>query len=125
MKTANGTLTINSDLSATRTSDPVYVNQMWAVALQLIFTGTPAGNFKIQFSNDPGDPTAASAAVAATGVVDWTDVPSPTAVTVSAAGGLGINLTDMAYVWIRLVWTATGAGTAPVLTVARYNAKNS
>ncbi|MEZ0208595.1 MAG: hypothetical protein ACAH17_00255 [Candidatus Paceibacterota bacterium] len=104
-------------LAASANLKPLWIGQSALAAIQLIYTGTPAGNFKLQGSCDPGQPNAQSEAQQYAGVSNWTDVTSTT--TISAAGSTMYNIADPGYYWVRVVWTATGAGSTPVLTQAR------
>jgi len=123
MKVSNDSISFSStDLSASRNSEPVNVQNVVNYAVQLVFTGTPAGNFKLQASCDEGQPAATTEAQRASGVVNWTDV-ADTATTVSAAGNLMYDVTNAGHNWFRVVYTATGAGTTPVLTSSRFNTK--
>lgn len=110
--------TVNGALGSSANFKPVWIENSMSYSIQLTFTGTPAGNFKLQGSNDVGQPQAAAESQRSSGVVNWTDVPS-TQTTVSAAGSLLYNVEIAGYSWVRVVWTATGAGTTPILTVAR------
>jgi hypothetical protein len=122
MKISNDSLiTASVDLSSSSNLMAYYIGHVGLAAVQLVYTGTPAGNFKIQGSCDRGQPNASSESQQAVGVTNWSDVSSAT--TISAAGSLIINLPDPGYQWIRVAWTATGAGTTPFLTVARATTK--
>lgn len=109
-------LSLNANLK------PIWLGHIVNYSIQLVFTGTPAGNFKLQMSNDPGQPSAASEAEQTSGVVNWTDI-ADSAFTVSAAGNVAWDVQNAGYEWVRVVWTATGAGTSPLLTVARCKVK--
>jgi hypothetical protein len=82
-----------------------------AVSIQLVYTGTPSGNWKLQVSNDLSAPS------------NWTDVANSSN-TISAAGNLTYEVTDCTVEWLRAAYTATGAGTAPVLSSARAKVKS-
>lgn len=122
MKISNDSMIASPvDLAASANLSGLYIGHVGIAAVQLVYTGTPAGNFKIQGSCDAGQPSAQAESQRLIGVSNWSDVSSAT--TVSAAGSLIINLPDPGYQWLRVVWTATGAGTSPLLTVARLNTK--
>jgi hypothetical protein len=102
------TVTINANTN----SSPVSVEHLITWSIQAVWTGTPTGTFKVQFSND-----IASDAIG-TGVTNWTDVPSGmftnggTAPS-GSAGNFSISSRDhVNYEWIRLVYTST-SGTGP------------
>lgn len=102
----------NLTLGETRNLAAIPMGDNVDASVQLVWTGTPAGNFKLQVSNDPVNTTPAN----------WTDVAN-TETTVSAAGSLVFEFPDCTVEHLRVVYTATGAGTAPVLTVARAKTK--
>lgn len=108
------------DLSEHANLEPVHIGQSAIVAVQLVYTGTPAGSFKLQGSCDKGNPNAQarSSTSQQAGVTNWTDLGVSSGA-ISAAGSTLFNVIDPGYNWIRVVWTKTGAGTTPVLTVAQ------
>lgn len=123
MRIFNESLTLNStSMSANITSDPIYLGHIGYYSIQLVYTGTPDGTFKLQLSNDMGSPQAAEQANEDFKIVNWTDIANTT-VAVSAAGDLSYNVENAGYRWVRVVWTADSAGTTPVLTSARANGK--
>lgn len=82
--------------------------QIWAssiIQLSLIGAGTAslAGTVKMQASNDFDNTADLTGFV----VTNWVDVASVT-VDLSAAGSIIIPKTDIAYQWIRFVFTASG-----------------
>jgi hypothetical protein len=88
--------------------------------MQLVFTGTPTGSFKLQISNDEGNPSAAKEEDRDFGIVNWTDMADSTQ-SISAAGNHAYEVQNAGHRWVRLVYTATlGPGT---ITSARFNVK--
>lgn len=121
MRIANDVLSFDStDLSANRTSEPVWLGHIANYSIQLVFTGTPGGNFKLQCSNDEGNPAAAKEVDRDWEVVNWTDV-ADSAFTVSAAGDVTWDVQNAGYRWVRVVWTQTSS--TGTLTSARFNCK--
>lgn len=90
--------------------------------IQLVFTGTPTGTFKLQASSDN------SATMTAAGQfpyqpINWTDVLNSPQV-VSAAGTLMWNVEWASYNFVRVVYTDGSGGTSTaVMTVSTMNVK--
>jgi hypothetical protein len=102
------------------------LENMFGYSIQVVFTGTPNGTFKLQASADPV--TAAGQVFGANGAVtytptNWSDV-SLSPVIVSAAGNYMWNVIDTMYNYVRLVYTdASGGVSTAVLTVSTFNGK--
>lgn len=122
MRIGNDNLQIDGvDMSVEITSEPLWLGHIVNYSLQFVFTGSPSGNFKLQCSNDAGNPNAGKEVPPADyEVVNYTDV-ADSAVTVSGAGNVTYDVQNAGYRWVRFVWTPTsGSGT---LTSARFNIK--
>jgi len=122
MRIGNDELNINSDISVNRVSEPIWLGHICNYSIQLVFTGTPDGVFKLQLSNDAGNPTASKEADRDYQITNWTDIGGSSQI-VSAAGDLSYQVENAGYRWVRLVYEATSPGTTPVLTSARFNIK--
>lgn len=110
----------STDLSSAQTSQAIYLGHIVDYAIQIFFTGTPGGNFKLQVSNDEGEIDSQTRLVQSRNVVNWTDV-ADSAFTVAAAGNVFWDVQNAGHRWVRVVWTATsGSGT---ITSARVNGK--
>lgn len=109
----------DSDMQDAISSDPIYLGHIAHFSIQLVYTGTPNGAFKIQVSNDLG---AVEDKIDLAQITNWTDLPnSSTAIT--AAGSMLFNESDIPYRWARLVWTDSSSGDPSTVTVARVNLK--
>lgn len=90
--------------------------------IQVVFTGTPTGTFKLQASADN------SATMTAAGQVpysptNWTDVLNSSQA-VSSAGTIMWNVEWASYNFVRIVYTDGSGGTSTaVITVATMNVK--
>lgn len=99
---------------------PLYLGSIADYSIQLVFSGTPVGSWKLQVSNDPGRITANSESGKYTGVTNWTDLTG-SAQSITEAGDHTWNAKGTGYLWVRVVWTrVSGTGT---LTSARQNVK--
>lgn len=113
-------------MNATLNSSALQLENMFGYAIQIVFTGTPTGSFKLQSSCDPV--TAAGQKFGANGAVtfsptNWTDIADST-FTVSAAGNVEWNVTDVMYNYVRVVYTDTSSGASTaIITSATFNGK--
>lgn len=92
------------------TSTAFWLDQVFIIAIQALFTGTAAGTVKLQGSCDRGSVSPLNPA-GGLGITTWTDIAnSSTAVT--GAGSVTWNFTGVGYEWIRVVYTSSsGTGT--------------
>ncbi len=121
MRIANDTLiAATTSLAANWTSEAVYLGHIYSFSIQLVFSGTPTGTFKLQGSNDAGQPDNVSPALRQTGVTNWTDIIG-SAQAVTANGDHTWNASNIGFAWVRVVWTSGAAQGS--LTSARINIK--
>ncbi len=107
-------------LASSANLKPVWLGHIANYSIQLVFTGTPGGNFKLQASNDVGSIDSSGSSMQVSGISRWTDI-ADSAVTVSAAGDIMWTVENAGYTWVRVVWTAaSGSGS---LTSARAYVK--
>lgn len=125
MRTANTTLTwagaLTKSVAATATGDPFPVKNMTLVSVTLAVTGgtSPTGTFKLQGCNDAGDAQTAGAAAIAD-LANWADIANATSA-ITTNGVTSISVADLAFRWVRVVFTYT-SGTGGTVT-ARAQAK--
>lgn len=90
-------------LNADQISDAIDASYLLACSIQaVVSSGSASGTLKLQMSNDQplsGSPT------------NWSDITNAT-VSVSGAGVIAILITDLAYQWIRVVYSDGSSGTA-------------
>lgn len=108
-------------MNATINSSPMQLQLGFSYSVQIFFTGTPTGTFKLQASNDP-----ATFAVTTQNIptsLNWTDVAN-SSFTVAAAGNVMWDYSFPGYNWIRVVYTdgSSGSSTA-IITTATFNSK--
>jgi hypothetical protein len=108
------------DLTVSQATAGFYVGQAFNYSIQMVWTGSPIGNFTLEVSNDSG-PYEGVITPSSPGVVNWdTYVGS----TVAAGAGSGSWLYDVTLTgvrWVRLVYTATAS--VGSLVSARLNPK--
>ena len=123
MRVANEDLLDESgplNLATSQTLRPIWLGHIANYAIQLQFTGTPGGNFKLQASNEAGRIGVAAGDVPPADITVWTDV-ADSAATVSAAGDIMWTVESAGYTWVRVVWTQTSS--SGTLTFARAYVK--
>ncbi len=111
---------VGTGLGADWTSEVLYLGHVSQYSIQLVFTGTPSGTFKLQCSNDAGHPNAQSKVEQSADVINWTDIAGSSQV-ISAAGDLTYNAENVGYNWVKVVWTRTAS--TGTLTSVRANVK--
>jgi hypothetical protein len=109
-------------MNATITSKAMQLQNHLFYCIQLVWTGTPTGTFKLQGSCDnSATMTAAGQAYVPT---NWTDIPTLSEA-VSAAGSYLFNESFAAYNFVRIVYTDGSSGTSTAtVTVSTMNAKS-
>lgn len=111
-------------LNTTRNSTPQQLLNSYSFSIQIVFTGTPTGTFKLQASDDPAaESVAYGSAATVKPPSHWTDVDNST-FTVSAAGNVMWNYSMPGFNWVRVVFLdgSAGASTA-IIASSNFNAK--
>lgn len=110
----------SADMSASLQSEPIYLGHIMHYSIQLKYTGSPVGTFKLQVSNDLGEVDAQTRLVQGRAVQTWTDV-ADSSVAVSGAGDAMWTVENIGYRWARVIYTAS-SGTGAIVS-ARANGK--
>lgn len=96
---------VAGNMSADITSSVTNIEHLDNVAIQLHWTGTPTGDFKVQVSVDYEQDSLGNVKVAG----NWVDVTlSPAPVAAGIAGDIFIDLNQLAAPWIRVFYDRTG-----------------
>lgn len=103
----------NVNVATSQTSSAYWLKEVYGVAIQAVFTGSPVGVISLEGSCDAGSQLP-NEPILGTGVNNWTTIAdSPQNVT--GAGSVTYNFTGVFYKWIRVVYTATsGTGNMTV-----------
>ncbi len=109
-------------MNANLTSQAMQLIEVWSYSIQVVWTGTPTGVFKLQGSADNiivGTPSL----IATQSPVHWSDI-ADSSETISASGDFMWNVSQVGYNYVRLVYTdgSSGASTATI-TSANFNGK--
>ncbi len=117
---------VDTVLNATRNSVAIQLQDMVDFSIQIFFTGTPTGNFKLQASNDKVPPKTMQPGV--DGLITftpthWTDIADSTFV-VAAAGNVQWNYRDAGFTFVRVVYSdGSGGASTAVISSAVFNGK--
>jgi len=107
-----------TDMTSNITSNAIWLGHIANAAIQLIFTGTPNGTFKLQASCDAPKKGNEGNTIP----TNWTDVIDSSQ-SVTAAGDHIYELQNIGYTFVRLIWTDTSSGSPSTLDSARYMVK--
>lgn len=113
---------VGTVMNTTINSPAMQLQNQMGYNIQVVFTGTPTGTFKLQASSDN------SATMTAGGQVpysptNWTDIAN-TSQAVSAAGNIMWNVMWANYNFVRVVYTdSSGGASTATITVSTMNAK--
>lgn len=91
---------------STTNGQVIDVSLIFSISAQLVATGSAAGSFKIQVSDDSGPDSYTDTFVP----TNWSDL-SGASVSVSGSGVYLIPKVDLSYNYIRFVYVSTGTGT--------------
>jgi hypothetical protein len=102
MRIQNDALWTNQAMGvATITTAPQPLDHIYGFAIQVVWTGTPVGNFSLEASCDaPTDGTLP---------VNWGTLPSSSIPAGGAAGAQIYNVSESFYKWIRIKYVGSGS----------------
>lgn len=116
---------VNTVMSGAIDSTPLQLWNVFLYSIQVFFTGTPTGSFKLQASNDPAAQALATGNITSpiTAPTHWSDVEDST-FTVVAAGDVMWTVENPGYNWVRVVYTDNSSGTSTAtITSSTANGK--
>lgn len=108
------------DMSSSFNLNGVWLGHICNFSIQLVFTGTPNGTFKLQGSNDAGSPDGGSQPFLYSGVTNWTDITGSSQA-ITTAGDLMYQFENAGFNFVRVVWTRSSSTGS--LTSARMQLK--
>lgn len=113
MRLLNEKLIDDEDASADINSAPGLLASVFGYSIQITIDGTPAGTVKLQGSDDPVPDSQFN--VKNYPVSNWTDIKNSSQA-VTGAGYVVYNVADVAYNWVRVVYSASsGTGNMTAL----------
>lgn len=111
----------NKPMNTNFVSSPLQLTDMFGYAIQLEWSNTANGAFKLQASND----SSLVSSHQGTWPVNWNDIANST-VTVTTDGSVFWNVTDVMYNYVRVVFTDASGGTSTaIMTTATFNGKGA
>jgi hypothetical protein len=119
---------VNTVMNTTINSVAIQLQNIVDFSIQIVFTGTPTGSFKLQMSDEPVPKE--NLIVQANGiilytVVNWTDIANST-FAVTAAGNVAWDYNNCGFTYVRAVYTDTSGGVSTaIITASDYNGKGA
>ena len=107
-----------ASMAVTINFKPIWLGHIANYNIQVVFSGAPNGEFKLQVSNDEGQPAAQGDAQKYVGVTNWSDYSNSTQA-ISASGDHSYEVMESGHNWVRLVWTPT-SGSGTILSARAY-----
>jgi hypothetical protein len=101
----NGQLTSPQDMGSSFNLSPILLDHVANFSIQLAFSGSPNGRFKLQASNDSGR-NKFTQEKDLNSIVNWSDITG-TSSSINGSGTLMWSLADIGYKWVRVVYTRT------------------
>lgn len=107
-----------TDMTSNITGPAIWLGHIANYAIQLVFTGSPDGAFKLQGSCDEYDPKNPLG----TSITNWTDIGGSNQ-PITASGDHMWSAENAGYTFVRLVWTDSASGSPSTITSARFMVK--
>lgn len=118
MRVFNEQILTNSLLNTNVVSAAIPLKSIFMFSIGAVVTGTPTGVLKLQVSNDPET----NDSVPLPAPTNWYDLANSSN-TLSAAGNTFYNVADVAYNYVRIVYTDGSGGSSTAHMSAIINAK--
>lgn len=118
MRVFNEKILNGSILNAAVTSAAIPLKSIFMYSIGVVVAGTPTGVLKLQVSNDPET----NDSIPLPPPTNWYDLANSSN-TLSAAGNTFYNISDVAYNYVRIVYTDGSGGTSTATMSAIINAK--
>lgn len=95
------------DVTSSLNSSAIWSGTLYNAAIQVVFTGAPAGTLKLQCSEDIGNPASSDELARVSNVTNWTDVKDSSQA-IAGAGAHVWSFDVITHRWLRVVWTPSG-----------------
>lgn len=122
MRVYNKQIISAQPLNVSSNSDYMELKNIYMYCITAIITGTPTGTLKLQASNDPETNTTVPNSTAPP--VNWVDIDDST-FTVTSAGNNMWNVREVAYNYVRVVYTDASGGASTATMKIIINCKGS
>ncbi len=126
MRVFNRPLATAVPLNADYTSTYTPLKSIFTYSMAILITGTPTGTVQLQASNDPEtneyQTNTTSGVMPATGPTNWVAIDN-SATSVTAAGNIMYNVSDVGYNYVRVQYTDGSGGTSTATATIVFNGK--
>lgn len=122
MRTFNEQIATGVVLNANRTSTYVPLKNIFMYSIAAIISGTPTGTIKLQASNDPE--TNDTQPLSNNPPTNWTDIAS-SSFSLTDEGETMWNVSEVAYNWVRVVYTDASGATSTATMKIIFNGKGA
>lgn len=124
MRTFNQQTQTNVHLNANINGPASALKNIFMYSIVCVISGTPTGTIKLQASNDPETNDTQPLGTPFPTPTHWTDITGST-FTVTTAGNTMWNVADVAYNYVRVVYTDTSGGTSTATMSQITNGKGA